>query len=491
MAYRYAVWCGFAALLSVAVWFFFLQESEVEEHRFSSVKKVDVLQLKSPFSNFSRQTILRDEPLVIKNSVTSLWNARKLWSPAYLQRNIGTLSGIYSNDNRWFGPYYDTTKPLTSVSHRLNRYSTDTVMSAKKFFQRIQNPKQGQYLYYSAEIDRLGEWAVDDIQPLNELLSPNPQRSSINVWMGQPRVIAHCHYDGYYNFYAQLYGTKQFTMFRPTNWPGLYPYPFLHPSHAQAQVNLSDLSNAGTYPLTSRVEAYSVILQPGDLLYMPPMWFHHVESKSVSISVNVWTDSYQTSVMEEVFALTIPTGSNWSSDYVQAVAGSVVMNKVVMAVCRHHKNCVRPFNDRFASSDLPTDLNRNNYVVYKLWAVRYKILMEKGEQASQYISTGDRSSLLCEDNTQLSSEHSQELTSWLERTDFNGYIQSLEHLFAKLPADTWEMWLGNYLEYMAASLVELQYVGMFLKHFDTCIHNDKALFSEYIVTCSNFHPGCV
>ena len=472
MAYRYAVWSGSVALLSVAVWFFFLQESEVEKHRFSSLKRVEVLQLKSSSSKFSMQTILRDEPLVIKNSVTSLWKARKLWSPTYLQRRIETLSGIYSNDNRWFGPYYDTSKPLTPMSHRLNRYSTNRVMSAKKFFKQIQNPKKGQYLYYSAEIDRLGDWAVDDIQPLSELLSPNPQRSSINVWMGQPDVIAHCHYDGYYNFYAQLYGTKQFTMFRPTNWPGLYPYPFLHPSHAQAQVNLSDLSNTVIYPLTSRVEAYRVVLEPGDLLYMPPMWFHHVESKSVSISVNVWTDSYQTAIMEEVFALTIPINSNWSSDHAKAIAGSVVFNKVVMTVCMQ-RDCIRPVNDHFSNHDLTKLLTKSDYFVYKLWSARYKRLMEAKEQASQFSPTDDgRRTLLCENNSKMSSDQSQELAEWVERTGFHEYLKKLERLFAKLPADTWEVWLGNYLEYIAANVVDLQYVGMFLKYFNTC---DEAL----------------
>ena len=471
MGWGYALCCC-AALVSALAWFFLLQGSGIDEYEFSSVRSVDVLHLKSPSTPFSQQTISSDEPLVIRNSVTSLWRARKLWSPSYLQRKIGSLSGIYSNDNRWFGPYYDTSKPLTSMSHRLNQYSTDTTMAAWKFFQRIQHPEQGRYLYYSAEIGRLGDWASEDVQPLNELLTPNPQRSSVNVWIGQPHVIAHCHYDGYYNFYAQLYGTKQFTMFRPTNWPGLYPYPFLHPSHAQAQVNLSDSLNVGSFPLTKKVEAYRVVLQPGDLLFMPPMWFHHVESMDVSISVNVWTDSDQTAIMEDVFALQLPTTIfHWSDSRVEAVAGSVLVNRAVTEVCKLRK-CPHPDNDYFASPNLPTGLDSSDYLVHKLWTTRFQRLMEKGEQSNYFTDderTSHRKALLCENDTSLSHSHKLEIAEWLKKVNMDNYLNRLRELVAKLPSDTWEIWFGNYLEYITANVVSLQHVGLFLRHSNSCI----------------------
>jgi len=53
-----------------------------------------------------------------------------------------------------------------------------------------------QYLYYSGELDRFGEWAFDDIEPFRELLRLRPERSSVNAWIGQPGVTAHCHFDG-------------------------------------------------------------------------------------------------------------------------------------------------------------------------------------------------------------------------------------------------------------------------------------------------------
>ena len=67
-----------------------------------------------------------------------------------------------------------------------------------------------------------------------------PERSSINLWVGQRDVVAHCHYDGYHNFFVQIKGRKRFTLVPPSSWHVLRVYPFLHPSHAQCQYNLSE-----------------------------------------------------------------------------------------------------------------------------------------------------------------------------------------------------------------------------------------------------------
>ena len=304
---------------------------------------VTVRELTSPNARFADECAEAGVPVVLRNSVIEKWRARRQWNPKYIQSHTSHITGAYVNDNRWFGPYYDSYKPLTHIFERTNKYHTDVNMTSKKLFKKLRQPSKGEFLYFTGDIDRFGDWAIDDIQPFTELLALNPQRSSVNVWMGQPHVIAHCHYDGYHNFYAQLYGSKKFTLFQPDNWPGLYPYPFLHPSHAQTQVNLSNTLDIDSFPLAESVRGLEVVLQPGDLLYMPPLWFHLVESIDVSISVNVWTDSHQTAVMEEVFSLPLPTesnGSQWNSKQQKAIATSVMIHTLLHNVCQR-RDCRR------------------------------------------------------------------------------------------------------------------------------------------------------
>ena len=262
-------------------------------------QKVPVLEAGDP-ENFAAALSDGGTPVVLKNTVVQQWEALGKWTPEYLAERIGELRGVYSNDNRWFGPYYDDSKPMAKYCPRINTYKMDLVLPGYEFAKLLFKPDHGKHVYFTGDIDSLGLWAFDEVQPIGELLSLNPKHSSVNVWIGQPNVIAHCHYDGYHNFYAQLYGRKKFKLYPPTTWPGLYPYPFLHPSHAQAQVNLSHAASRRRFRGVERVWWKEAVVEPGDLLYIPPLWFHEVEAIDVRygmvllqwailcVSVGVW-----------------------------------------------------------------------------------------------------------------------------------------------------------------------------------------------------------
>ena len=247
--------------------------------------------------DFSAAAVAGARPVIFRNSPVAKWKARRQWSTEYLKKKIrGPLKNIYENTNRWFGPYFDDRKPLLPYTHRLNPYRTNLTLSTEQFISRLAEHGQDgsssngdterKWIYYSGPLEDMGDWAVSDVSPLNELLRPNPSVSSVNIWMGPPQVVAHCHYDGYHNFYAQLVGRKRFWLGHPGLWTRLQSAPFLHPMHAQCQVNLSlsadeqlqaDHNSAGSIT----AELHEVVLEPGDLLYIPPLWFHHVESVDI------------------------------------------------------------------------------------------------------------------------------------------------------------------------------------------------------------------
>jgi len=41
-------------------------------------------------------------------------------------------------------------------------------------------------------------------------------------------------------------------------------------------------------------------LGPGDMLVVPPFWFHHVETLSESVSINVWSDAPEYALLNEM-----------------------------------------------------------------------------------------------------------------------------------------------------------------------------------------------
>lgn len=50
---------------------------------------------------------------------------------------------------------------------------------------------------------------------------------------------------------------------------------------------------------------------PGEVLYLPPFWFHSVITLSPSISVNIWSDSQDYLLMEDIFNTPIPFQEEW------------------------------------------------------------------------------------------------------------------------------------------------------------------------------------
>ncbi len=466
----------------------YLQLSERRPYQVSS-DGVELRALPSPQTRFARECAEKETPVVLRNSVVEMWKARTRWKPSYLESKLRMVTGIYENENRWFGPYYDTRKPLMNISVRVNPYRTNIKMSGKQFFRKLREPEEGSHLYFTGGIEQLGAWAEREVQPLQELLLLNPSKSSINVWIGQPHVIAHCHYDGYHNFYAQLHGTKRFTMFRPTNWPGLYPYPFLHPSHAQAQVNLSDPEDVRHFPLVAKAEAVEVVLEPGDLLYIPPLWFHHVESMNLSISVNVWTDSTQTEIMETVFALPLPTESvEWTDRRARAVATAVLIYSMLESVCQK-QTCVSVYTDSFLEQPAPEVTDKQLYFVHRLWSTRYGRLMEKGELPIDYTGGvgGRETVILCENEREEGRLLAQEAVAELTVAQLEEFSETVGRLVGELSRDTWELWVGNYVEYIAASAVDVEYVGVFLREFASCVDFMRTKLLQRLCNAPGLH----
>lgn len=437
---------------------------------FNVTSTVPMSILPSPSSKFAQSCAESGVPVILKNSIATQWKARQ-WTPETLEKKINILSGVYENNNRWFGPYFEKQKPLLKYAQRINDYKTNLKLKSRQFFDRIQNLQSDKFLYFTGDIDHLGSWAINDIQPIDELLTLNPSHSSINAWIGQPNVIAHCHYDGYHNFYTQLYGKKRFLLLRPTNWPGVYPYPFLHPSHAQAQVNASNERDRNRFQLLNKVEVLEAVLEPGDLLYIPPLWFHEVESLEVSISVNVWTDSMQTKTAEALFKLFLPIHSlEWSSERTKRIATSFVLFQTLQKICTYQM-CARSVNDAFVDGLLKNSVLSDTgavYFIHRLWSTRYRTLMSKEELPS---TLPDSSILLCEGENSTGLEI-EEAKAAIHSVKFGEFVKTVGELVREFPSDTWELWVGNYVEFVVASAVPgVEYVGVFLKYFSSCFAN--------------------
>ena len=108
---------------------------------------------------------------------------------------------------------------------------------------------------------------------------------SINAWFGPAGTKSQLHQDPYHNLLSQVVGSKFVRLYAPCEKKRLYCHDGMMQNTSRVDVESPDLD---MFPEFEGVPFVDCILQPGEMLYIPPRWFHFVKSLSVSFSVSFW-----------------------------------------------------------------------------------------------------------------------------------------------------------------------------------------------------------
>jgi len=128
----------------------------------------------------------------------------------------------------------------------------------------------------------------------NELGVPLvPASSKPHIWIGSKITVA-AHFDEAKNVAIVAAGRRRFTLFPPNQVENLY-IGRLDLTPAGQPISLvdfraPDFEKFPNYRIALE-SALSVELEPGDAIYMPAPWWHHVESQDrLNVLVNYWWD---------------------------------------------------------------------------------------------------------------------------------------------------------------------------------------------------------
>ncbi|KAG7337651.1 JmjC domain hydroxylase [Nitzschia inconspicua] len=125
---------------------------------------------------------------------------------------------------------------------------------------------------------------------------------SIMLWMGPRGCVSPLHFDPLDNCLMQHVGRKRVLLYEPTSSTSGWHYAGCDGQQTNTSpinpevmdgndTNSDQLQQVKTqYPLflEEAPPRKECILNPGDLLYIPAKWWHHVRSIDTSASVNVW-----------------------------------------------------------------------------------------------------------------------------------------------------------------------------------------------------------
>jgi hypothetical protein len=111
------------------------------------------------------------------------------------------------------------------------------------------------------------------------------------IWLGN-RITTPTHVDEWNNVACAVAGRRRFTLFPPEQIVNLYigPLDFAPTGAAMSMVNLRDPDFARHPRFKQALAAAQVAeLGPGDALFIPALWWHHVESlEPFNVLVNYW-----------------------------------------------------------------------------------------------------------------------------------------------------------------------------------------------------------
>jgi hypothetical protein len=127
----------------------------------------------------------------------------------------------------------------------------------------------------------------DHSLPLREGVEPR-------IWLGNG-IVTPAHFDESHNVACVIAGRRRFTLLPPEQIENLYVGPFDF-APAGPAISLVDFAhpNLTRFPRFAQAQLHALTaeLGPGDAIYIPPLWWHHVVSLDVcNVLINYWWDA--------------------------------------------------------------------------------------------------------------------------------------------------------------------------------------------------------
>lgn len=287
-------------------------------HNNSTIPEITVTnQLQWPLQ-FYRDYVSKSQPVLIKGGCEH-FPATTKWNVEYFLKNFSNKLLRVDVTPNGYADAVTYMKTHFSLNDKLFLMAEEKQMLMSEFLQSLTEPQQGHICYIQSQnsnlTNMLSEFVTDideDVDWASAAFDKKPD--AINFWMGDSRAVTSMHKDPYENIYCVIDGYKDFILIPPTdipyvpykqfdcgNYVNVTPEKFEVIPQSEDEgsekcrkilwVDIDPLDpNIVEYPDFKKAHLYKVRVHKGDCLYLPALWFHHVQQSHGAIAVNYWYD---------------------------------------------------------------------------------------------------------------------------------------------------------------------------------------------------------
>lgn len=238
---------------------------------------------------FLDEILLSTQPIIVKGFASQWPLVRAGQKSANAAAEY--LRDLY-NDAQVFSAYGEpSTKGRVFYNKDINGFNCQGVQTnlnvvLDKLFEHAEDPEPPTIYIASARVE---SWMPGFNSANNAGI--NHLNPLTNIWLGNRSKIA-AHYDFPNNLAICAVGKRRYTLFPPAQVSNLYVGPMEFSPGGQ-DISLVDFDNPDyqKFPKFKEALAHAQVadLEPGDALFLPSMWWHHVEAlEAFNVLITHW-----------------------------------------------------------------------------------------------------------------------------------------------------------------------------------------------------------
>ncbi|MEZ0368598.1 MAG: cupin-like domain-containing protein [Candidatus Sericytochromatia bacterium] len=250
---------------------------------------------------------------VIMNAAARDWPCVRNWSPAWVAERYGS----------------DPVNLIDAAPNNFNAidYKTRQTTLGEVIGEMDEKPLE-RYSRFNTLLHDHPELARDFDSPwLKRHRNPVCSGQTFQVFIGGKGSRTHLHAASEHNLFTQVYGRKHWLIYPPSYDCVLRPpvnrTPYFHSPFDP------DKPNYDLFPAMQYLDTWTCTLEPGDVFFLPPSWWHHVNNFTGSIGV-----AFRWFAPNDAFRL----------DWAQAAMTLLAVNPPIWLAMRHRTNFTKIFS---------------------------------------------------------------------------------------------------------------------------------------------------